>query len=97
MTPTEQHTATGWPCNCPACVTDRIEQGAPPRVKGPGSRQYPPCPTPLKVRYNDRPEAEQALFKVQYEAKPGHLERRAYQCVCGRWHLTKMWAPVISR
>jgi hypothetical protein len=42
-----------------------------------------------KRRYRDEITAKLALFNIQMKDKPGHHERRVYECgLCGKWHTT---------
>lgn len=57
------------------------------------------CPHPDKVRYASRFAAEVQIGRaMRYAALYGDgYQLRAYQCCCGRWHLTskpfKPWRP----
>lgn len=53
------------------------------------------CPTPGKVAFPDKKTAVEAIdlaqrLRVHGVARPKRrgVERRAYMCACGRWHLT---------
>jgi hypothetical protein len=42
------------------------------------------CPTPTKTSFRSRETAERALRRMPVLYGP----RGAYECECGRWHLT---------
>lgn len=59
-----------------------------------------PCPTPSKVGYANREQAQAALRRLRRTARVAQrrgrrgrrfpsLPVRAYQCPCGSWHLTR--------
>lgn len=48
------------------------------------------CPYKGKRRFPNRREAEAALTTIWRHGwkRPGPMPCRAYECKCGRWHLT---------
>lgn len=48
----------------------------------------PYCPHPKKAAFKTEVEANEALVKVWRKAPEELVPRRAYECECGRWHLT---------
>jgi hypothetical protein len=49
------------------------------------------CPTPTKKAYPERIDAMLALLAIQHEREwrgDPKIEVAAYECVCGRHHLT---------
>lgn len=50
----------------------------------------PQCPHPYKKKFGTQAKAEQSMATVwQKSRRGGPLPSRAYECVCGYWHLTK--------
>lgn len=46
------------------------------------------CPTPRKTAYGNRLDAERKIPQV-WRGLQGGPPLHPYECVCGRWHLTK--------
>lgn len=49
-----------------------------------------PCPTPKKISYRKRWEAERVLGRIWRKGVKGggKLPTCVYKCRCGHWHLT---------
>lgn len=47
------------------------------------------CPTPTKRSYRDEIAAKLSMSNIaHYGEQRDRMPVRAYQCECGRWHLT---------
>lgn len=46
------------------------------------------CPHPRKAAYRTEAEANTAMLRVWQKAPEQKVPLRAYECECGRWHLT---------
>ncbi len=46
------------------------------------------CPTPTKKAYKDRIAALFAMSQIKTRSPSHKEESRAYECTCGKWHLT---------
>lgn len=47
------------------------------------------CPTGYKRAFPTEDSAKIALSTIRKVAITNEIPRRAYQCSCGKWHLTK--------
>ena len=45
-----------------------------------------PCPTPKKVKYKNKVNAQKGA--VMALAVFGHKQADFYKCICGKWHFT---------
>lgn len=74
----------GWSGNEAYKIGAAIGQG----IKHHLDRIPPYCPHPKKAAFKTEVEANKALVKVWRKAPEELVPRRAYECECGRWHLT---------
>jgi hypothetical protein len=51
----------------------------------------PACPTPEKLAFADQGDALAKAPRIVHTFGRAH---KAYECVCGKWHLTAKWAKV---
>ena len=51
----------------------------------------PACPTPGKLAFADPGDALAKAARIVHTFGRAH---KAYECVCGNWHLTQKWAKV---